>query len=158
MWLYSQEPYNLKIANYCGSGYIFLSLLVFDVTAVDVSVVVCFYLLCLLIFIFSFDFHFYFPTRSDVRDYKMPRRKTTRRSRRKPKEEGVEGNEGGGGGGGEGGEGQGAKEGGRLSGEGTTAPPDGEHRLQGGEGFCTLAVVIGKSTHSRSITKTTRSS
>ena len=64
----------------------------------------------------------------------MPRRKTTRRSRRKPKEEGVEGNEGGGGG--EGGEGQGAKEGGRLSGEGTTAPPDGEHRLQGGEGFC----------------------
>ena len=90
----------------------------------------------------------------------MPRRKTTRRSRRKPKEEGVEGNEGGGGGGGggEGGEGQGAKEGGRLSGEGSTAPPDGEHRLQGGEGFCTLAVVIGKSTHNRSITKTTRSS
>ena len=84
----------------------------------------------------------------------MPRRKTTRRSRRKPKEEGVEGNEGGGGG--EGGEG--AKEGGRLSGEGSTAPPDGEHRLQGGEGFCALAVVIGKSTHNRSITKTTRSS
>ena len=137
----------MKIANYCGSGYIFLSLLVFDVTAVDVSVVVCFYLLCLLIFIFSFDFHFYFPTRSDVRDYKMPRRKTTRRSRRKPKEEGVEGNEGGGGG--EGGEGQGAKEGGRLSGEGSTAPPDGEHRLQGGEGFCALAVVIGKSTHNK---------
>ena len=123
------------------------------------SDVVCFYLLCLLIFIFSFDFHFYFPTRSDVRDYKMPRRKTTRRSRRKPKEEGVGGNEGGGGGGGggEGGEGQG-QEGGRLSGEGSTASPDGEHRLQGGEGFCALAVVIGKSTHIRSITKTTRSS
>ena len=106
-----------------------------------VSVVVCLYLLCLLIFIFLINFYFYFPTRSDVRDYKMPRRKTTRRSRRKPKEEGVEGNEAGGGGGGEGGEG-GEKEGGRLSGEGSTAPPDGEHRLQGGEGCCALAVVI----------------
>ena len=105
------------------------------------SVVVCLYLLCLLTFIFLIDFYFHFPTRSDVRDYKMPRRKTTRRSRRKPKEEGVEGNEAGGGGGGEGGEG--AKEGGRLSGEGSSAPPNGEHRLQGGEGCCALAVVIG---------------
>ena len=84
-----------------------------------------------------------FQNRSDVRDYKMPRRKTTRRSRRRPKEEGGDegkeagggdgGGEGGGGeGGGEGGGGGGPIEGGRVGGEERVASPAGEGRVQGG--------------------------
>ena len=80
-----------------------------------------------------------FPNRSDVRDYKMPRRKTTRRSRRKPKDEGGEdGKEGGGGdgegGGGGGGEGGGGGGGGRVGGDECVASPNGEGRVQGGGG------------------------
>ena len=73
-----------------------------------------------------------FPNRSDVRDYKMPRRKTTRRSRRKPKDEGGEDGKEGGGGDGEGGGGGGG--GGRVGGDECVASPNGEGRVQGGGG------------------------
>ena len=76
-----------------------------------------------------------FPNRSDVRDYKMPRRKTTRRSRRKPKDEGGEDGKEGGGGDGEGGGGGGGGEGGgRVGGDECVASPNGEGRVQGGGG------------------------